>query len=94
METRLNVTVVVDEGTIHGDIRIGVHQWEDGKLVNVCTVIKKKTLVPPIDPEKSVVPWAIAVLRDTCDIAVADLLEKMNLGEGILMRPPLDPQLF
>lgn len=85
METRLSLTIIVAEETIFGECRLAVSVWDDSKLVKNVGVYKAPAVVQTLDTEANVIPWAIAVLRDSADRVIADMLEKFSKGEEKLM---------
>lgn len=85
MITRLSLSIEIEEGTIFGEVIVGVSRWFDGKMMECAQAYKAPIVAQAIEESHSIYPWAVAVLRDASDNAVADMLAKFGRGEALLM---------
>lgn len=85
METRISLSLHLPEDTIFGTCTLYVSQWEETVMVRSATPLKLPVILRPLDAEKSVIPDAIAALREAGDHMIALLLEHLERGEEIRM---------
>lgn len=85
METRMALTINIEDGTIMGEATFYVSKWDGPHLKWNARVYEDTALVTSIESDQSVYPYAIAALRDAADRAIAAMVEKFSRGEVLLM---------
>lgn len=86
METKILLSITVPDDTIHATVRLTVSRWDGIELQFNSLPYTGNAIVAPYEPEHSVIPYAIAAVRDVADRAVADMLERFARGEVLLMK--------
>jgi hypothetical protein len=86
VETRLSLTIVLQEDNLYGKVQVFASQWHGTELIRHSKPVDLDTPIAPYDRDKSVYPWAIAVVKDAADRAAGDLLAKIERGEEMLMK--------
>ena len=94
IETRLNLTVVVPEGSDTAELRVSVSQWCNEQLTRNSTAFRYKMRTKAFDSAQSIIPWAISTLRGASDTAVADLIHRLGDHEELLMHEVEQQLLF
>lgn len=85
METRVMLTLVIEDDTIYGECRVSVSRWDGPQLVMNSAPYRAPAILRPIEPDESVFPYAVAALREGTDNAIASMLEQMGKSEVLLM---------
>lgn len=86
METQVVLTVTVNDDTIFGEAKLSVARWDGTELVASVFAYRQPAVVQELNPESNVYPYAVAVLRDQADRAIAAMLSAFSKGEVLLMR--------
>lgn len=85
METRISLSLHLPEDTIFGTCTLYVSQWEEAVMVRNAPPLKLPVVLRPLDVEKSVIPYAIAALREAGDNMIAELLAHLERGSEIML---------
>lgn len=91
--TRLTLMAVIEEGSTTAKVDVAVSQWNRSQLIKNARPCSIDYAVKEINPEESVIPWAISTLRGVSDVVVANLIHRMGEGEVVLMHD-VDQQLL
>lgn len=85
METRVSLYVVIDNESCKATIRSNVSIWDDAELKYNASSAVLDSMERPVELEHSVLPYTVAVLRNSSDQVVAHLLDRIAAGETLTL---------
>lgn len=92
METRLSMSIKIDDETGKASLKVYVGKWTDTELVWNAIPYREETIEQAIPTDRSILPYVVSILRNHSDRIIADCLSRIARGETFLMHECGIPQ--
>lgn len=92
METRVSMTIKIDDSTGKAFLAVYLGKWEESELIWNGVPYREQTVEQPVPTDQSALPYLVSILRNHSDRIVADLLGRIARGETFLMHECGIPQ--
>lgn len=92
MESRVSMTIKIDDATGKAFLAVYVGKWTGSDLIWNGVPYREETIEQPIPIDQSALPYLVSILRNHADRIVADLLSRIARGETFLMHECGMPQ--